>query len=181
MVAALIWAGLASGAAVRRVSTRGATVIIRYTPYGIPHIQATTYEGAGLGYGYGSPSRKDNLCTIADELRDGRRPALDVLRAERHLSTSTGNGIVRRTSTRTSSSSRCIDSGVMQQAVLAVPPPTGVGQPVRQLIEGYVQGYNRYLASVGGSKGVPDSSLPGQAVGPPDHHRQNVISVLLSC
>ncbi len=42
-----------------------ATVLIRRTSYGIPHIQATTYAGAGEGYGYAFA--QDDICTMAED------------------------------------------------------------------------------------------------------------------
>src|SRR3954452_2374685 len=37
---------------------------IRRTAYGIPHIEAKTWEG--LGYGYGYAFAQDDICTMAD-------------------------------------------------------------------------------------------------------------------
>lgn len=41
-------------------------VSITYTPYGIPHITATTYRALGFGIGYAQAS--DNLCTLAEQI-----------------------------------------------------------------------------------------------------------------
>lgn len=40
--------------------------------------------------------------------------------------------------------------------------PGAVGSRLRELISGYVAGYNRYLASVGGPAGVPDPTCRGK-------------------
>src|SRR5204863_10148206 len=37
---------------------------VRRTTHGIPHVQASDWDG--LGYGYGSAFAQDNLCQIAD-------------------------------------------------------------------------------------------------------------------
>ena len=58
-------------------------VEIRRTSHGIPHIKAQDFDGVGYGYGYAFA--QDNLCEIADTLRDGRRRALALLRARREL------------------------------------------------------------------------------------------------
>src|SRR5262249_27928013 len=39
----------------------------------------------------------------------------------------------------------------------------GLNRQIRQIQAGYVRGYNKYLASVGGSKGVPDPTCRGKA------------------
>ena len=41
-------------------------VSITYTPFGIPHIEAKTYNA--LGYGIGYVQASDNLCTLAEQL-----------------------------------------------------------------------------------------------------------------
>jgi acyl-homoserine-lactone acylase len=41
-------------------------VSITYTPFGIPHIEAKTYNA--LGYGVGYVQARDNLCTLAEQL-----------------------------------------------------------------------------------------------------------------
>src|SRR4051812_35482731 len=38
---------------------------IRRTAYGIPHIEARSYTGAGFGYGYAFA--QDNICPIAED------------------------------------------------------------------------------------------------------------------
>ena len=50
-----------------------------------------------------------------------------------------------------------IDSGVVQRLAQALSPAE------KQVEAGYVQGYNAYLAHVGGSAGVPDPTCRGQA------------------
>src|SRR5206468_12211319 len=46
--------------------------------------------------------------------------------------------------------------------MLAEPPPLGPEPAVLQDVQGYAEGYNRYLSDVGGSSGVPDPRCQGQ-------------------
>jgi acyl-homoserine-lactone acylase len=55
-----------------------------------------------------------------------------------------------------------IDSGIVNQ-LADQPPPLGPDAQVKALAAGYVDGYNRYLASVGGAAGIPDPRCRGAA------------------
>src|SRR5205823_615284 len=55
----------ASAQAAPRQRAKRPTVVIHRTSYGIPRIQATTYLGAGEGYGYAFA--QDDLCTMAND------------------------------------------------------------------------------------------------------------------
>ena len=39
---------------------------VRWTSYGIPHVQASNW--GGLGYGYGYAFARDNVCTLAEDV-----------------------------------------------------------------------------------------------------------------
>src|SRR5207302_1230236 len=54
-----------------------------------------------------------------------------------------------------------IDSGVIDH-LLSLPPPRGLEPAAKQTVAGYVAGYNRYLADVGGSRGVRDPTCRGK-------------------
>jgi acyl-homoserine-lactone acylase len=162
-------AGLALVAVVAAVatisaSTAGAsapsrpTVVIRWTSYGIPHIEATTYEGAGEGYGYAFA--QDDICTMANDYL--------TVTAQRSKWFGPDGTYQQRGNSVTVSNldsdfffQRIIDSGIVPK-LLARKPPYGPLPGVRELVAGYVQGYNRYLASVGGSKGIPDARCRGR-------------------
>ena len=130
MVVALV-AGLTSPAQGQPIGTT-----IRYTEHGIPHIIASNH--LGLGYGYGYASAKDNLCVLADTYLTvaGRRSrffgqdgpansgvgsASNNLNSDLHFQRINGSGVVDRYARSAS-------------------------RPVRDLVRGYVNGYNRYLA-----------------------------------
>jgi len=129
---------------------------IAWTAYGIPHITASNF--GSLGYGYGFALASDDLCTMANGYVtvEGQR--------SRYFGPS-----VSIPMTTTSN----LDSDIFWQSVIGrhvIPRlltiktgPGAIGPQLRQLISGYVAGYNRYLASVGGSAGVPDPTCRGQA------------------
>jgi acyl-homoserine-lactone acylase len=132
-------------------------VIVRRTPYGIPHIWATTYEGMGEGYGYAFA--QDDLCTIANDYItvDGQRsrffgPTGTYLQG--------GNGVTVSNLDSDFFFQQIIDSHIIDK-LLAKPPPLGPANQIKEGVAGYVKGYNRYLASVGGSRGVPDPRCRG--------------------
>jgi acyl-homoserine-lactone acylase len=135
----------------------GERVVIRRTAHGVPHIEASSYRG--LGYGYGFAFARDNICTIAD----------DYITVNAERSRWFGP---RGTSDRLTGRSRnldsdvfwrhIIDSGVVER-LLARRPPQGESVPARQLVRGYVSGYNAYLRRVGGARHVPDPRCRGRA------------------
>jgi acyl-homoserine-lactone acylase len=118
------------------------------TTYGIPHITASNF--GSLGYGYGFAIASDDLCTLAN-----------------------GYLTVEGQRSRYFGQRRNLDSDIFWQSVidrrviprlLAVRTGPGAVRPqLRELIAGYVAGYNGYLASVGGSAGIPDPTCRGQA------------------
>jgi acyl-homoserine-lactone acylase len=132
-------------------------VIVRRTAYGIPHIWATTYEGMGEGYGYAFA--QDDLCTIANDYItvDAQRsrffgPSKTYLQG--------GNGVTVSNLDSDFFFQQIIDSHIIDK-LLAKPPPLGPAKQIQDGVAGYVKGYNRYLASVGGSRGVPDARCRG--------------------
>jgi len=135
------------------------TVTIRRTAHGIPHITARTF--AGVGYGYGFAFAQDNLCTMAEDYvtvagQRSRWFGPDGTYEQR------GNG----TTVKNLDSDfywRAIDSSGIIDRLVAKRPPLGPGPEVRSMLSGYVAGYNRYLRSVGGSRGVPDPRCRGKA------------------
>lgn len=146
----------AAGDAGRR-GGHGLAADIRYTEYGIPHIKAKDF--AGLGYGFGYAAATDNICVLAETyltVGAGR---------SRHLGPDApGNSAFG--SARTSLSSdlyfqQVNDSRVVERAI-AAPPPQGPRREVRDIIRGYVAGYNRYLRETGVA-GISDPACRGAA------------------
>jgi acyl-homoserine-lactone acylase len=147
----------AASLAAHTTSTTRYFAEIRRTEYGIPHILARDY--AGLGYGYGYAFAQDNLCTMADRVVTlrGKRSAYfgaaddsgDTLGA----STTNLNSDIYYRGLR--------KSGVVHR-LLAHPAPLGPTQQARQLVDGYVAGYNRYLRDTGVAH-LPDPTCRGQS------------------
>src|SRR5436190_3051184 len=149
----------ASGAGARKAATVRAaqtdpSVTIRRTEHGIPHIEADTFTGAGYGYGYAFA--QDNLCVMAEDY-----VTVDAQRSRffgpNGSYVQRGNGISSNNLNSDFFFQQINDSHVIDD-LLAKPPPVGPQQEVRDLVRGYVGGYNRYLSDVGGTDGVPDKS-----------------------
>jgi len=151
-------AGRDQAAAGQAGGVRYRATIVR-TAYGVPHITARGFGSLGFGYGFALAS--DDLCTMAQ--------AYVTVAGERSrffgpaaTGQEPGGGQVSN-----------IDSDIFWRSVigrqviprlLAVRTGPGAVEPrVRQLMTGYVAGYNSYLASVGGARGVPDPVCRGRA------------------
>jgi acyl-homoserine-lactone acylase len=137
---------------------------IRRTAYGIPHILASDY--GSLGYGYGYAFAEDNLCVLADRvvtLRGERSryfgPAADAndpFAGDEGPPSNLASDVYYR---------GVRQSGVVQR-LLARPAPLGPTAELRQMVDGYVAGYNRYLRDTGVAH-LPDPTCRGKAwVGP---------------
>jgi acyl-homoserine-lactone acylase len=147
-LAAGVLAGAGQAAAKPAASGPQYQATIVRTAFGIPHITARSF--GSLGYGYGFALASDNLCTMASGYItvEGQ--------SSRYLGATAGN----------------LDSDFFWQSVIdrrVIPRllavragPGAIGPRLRQLVSGYVAGYNRYLASVGGPKGVPDPTCRGK-------------------
>jgi acyl-homoserine-lactone acylase len=145
-------------------SDNGYSAEIRRTEYGIPHIVASDY--GGLGYGYGYAFAQDNLCVMADRVV--------TLRGERsryYGPTGDPNDPLSDEEGATSNlASDIFYQGLRQAGVvrrlLARPAPLGPTAEIRQMVDGYVAGYNRYLRDTGVAH-LPDPTCRGKAwVGP---------------
>ncbi|SFP97697.1 acyl-homoserine-lactone acylase [Amycolatopsis arida] len=153
--AALVTVGLVAAPAVAAPASGQA--IIRYTEHGVPHILAGDVAGAGYGYGYAAA--KDNLCALADiYLTVGAERS-------RHLGPdgagNDGLGSARGNLTSDLHFQRIIDSGVVER-LAALPAPAGPRREVREIVAGYVRGYNRHLAETP-PESVTDPACRGAA------------------
>lgn len=127
---------------------------IRWTTGGVPHILAGDWGSLGFGYGY--VFAQDNICTMADDY-----VTVSAQRSQYFGPTATyvqrGNGTTVTNLDSDVFYQHLSDSGVTQ--VLA----RGLDPRLRLLDDGYVRGYNHYLASVGGAAGIKDPACRGQA------------------
>jgi acyl-homoserine-lactone acylase len=131
---------------------------IRRTAYGIPHIEARSY--VGLGYGYGYAFAQDNICTMAETYVtvDGQRsrwfgPQGSYLQR--------GNDVAVNNLDSDFFFKQIIDSRKVE-SLLAQKPPQGIVREGKQVVRGYVTGYNKYLSDIGGARGVKDPACRGK-------------------
>jgi acyl-homoserine-lactone acylase len=141
-------------------SDQGYSAEIRRTEYGIPHIVASDH--GGLGYGYGHAFAQDNLCVMADRVV--------TLRGERSRyfgPTADPNDPLADEEGATSNLASDIyyrglrQAGVVRQ-LLARPAPLGPTAELRQMVDGYVAGYNRYLRDTAVAH-LPDPTCRGKS------------------
>lgn len=135
----------------------GRPVVIRYTEHGVPHITADDWRG--LGYGYGYASATDNLCVLADAYLTVRAERSRLLGPD--APADTGLGVAGDSLTSDLYFQRLKDSRTVERLV-AQPPPRGPEPEVRQLVDGYVRGYNRYVAETGAA-GADGPACRGKA------------------
>jgi len=133
-------------------------VTIRTTEYGIPHIEAKDF--GSLGYGYGHEVASATICTLAD--------AYTTVRAQRsrYFGPSNSYVFVGNGATVNNLNSdfffQQINDEKRIEKMMRRPAPYGPSDDVRQIARGYVDGYNRYLEDVGGSKGISDPNCKGK-------------------
>jgi acyl-homoserine-lactone acylase len=134
-------------------------VTITRTEYGIPHIKAKNF--GSLGYGYGYAFAQDNLCTMAADYItvEGKRSKWFGPDASYQMR---GNGV-----TVSNLDSDIFWTTIQQthivDTLLARPAPYGPTAQIKQAVQGYVDGYNRWLHDVGGARGVTDPACHGKA------------------
>jgi acyl-homoserine-lactone acylase len=121
------------------------TAEIDRTEYGIPHVLAHDY--GSLGYGYGYAFAQDNLCTMAERVVTLRGEQSRYFGAtEDNLASDTYYQGINQ-------------SGLVPR-LLAQPTPLGPTAQLRQMVAGYVAGYNRYLRATGVAH-LPDPTCRG--------------------
>lgn len=134
----------------------GLSAKIRRSDYGIVHVEATDYKSLGFGYAYAFA--QDNLCAIADSYVtvNGERSKYFGADASWEF---TGNGTVNNNLNSDFFFKLLIAEGRVER-LLAEAPPLGPRPEVREMVSGYVQGYNRFLRDVG-VENLPDASCRG--------------------
>ncbi|RZL98891.1 MAG: penicillin acylase family protein [Variovorax sp.] len=135
-----VGSGNGGGVATSRYSAE-----IRRTEMGVPHVKAATWSGAGYGYGYAQA--QDNLCTMADSFL--------TYRGERSRYF---GGEAQAVYDSTIARPRNIDSDFFHRHVLAadVVDAMAAAQPerLRQLVDGFAAGYNRYVSEARAGNGA---------------------------
>ncbi|MEA2450326.1 MAG: acyl-homoserine-lactone acylase [Thermoleophilaceae bacterium] len=139
-------------------SALAARAEIRRTAHGIPHIQAKDYRGIGFGYGYAFA--QDDICPIAEQYVtvNGERSRYFGPDGSYLLR---GNGFESNNLNSDFFWQQVKDSKVID-GLLARKPPFGPKAAIKRGVRGYVAGYNRYLADIGGPQNIPDESCRGK-------------------
>ncbi|CAN5738911.1 penicillin acylase family protein [soil metagenome] len=136
----------------------GYEATIRRTAFGIPHILAPSWGDLGFGYGYAFA--EDNLCTAADfyvTVRGDRSRFFGPTGSW----TFSGNGTNHR-NLESDAYFRAVNASGRIEELLDQPPPHGPVDDLRAGVAGYVAGYNRYLADIGGPDGIDDPACSGE-------------------
>ncbi|RZS41269.1 acyl-homoserine-lactone acylase [Herbihabitans rhizosphaerae] len=120
------------------VDGHGLSALIRTTEYGLPHIVARDYAGAGFGQGY--VAARDHQCVIGE--------GMVSLAGERSRyfgpEGSPTNTLVRaRTNLSSDAYFRALEDNVRR--LVDAPAPLGPQQGVRDMVRGYALGYNKFL------------------------------------
>ena len=128
---------------------------ISWTAYGVPHIRARSWYGAGYGHGYAFA--RDNLCTFAETvvtLRAKRSryfgPEGDYTAVSYQVTNLNSDFFWQRVKDQ-----RIVENGIARR------PPLGPSARSRALVRGYAAGYNRYLADTGVDR-LPDPRCRGK-------------------
>ena len=144
-----------SGASAQDPTEYSAT--IRRDSFGVPHVVGDSFDDVAFGIGYAFA--EDNICTAAD--------FTVTVNGERSrwfgpdgTWTFHGNGTVNNNLDSDIHYTAVNESGVIEE-LLALDPPNGPLPEVRSGIAGYVAGFNRYLADVGGPEGITDPRCRG--------------------
>ena len=128
-----------------------ASVQIRRTTFGVPHILAK--DERGLGYGIGYAYGQDNLCLLADEV-------LTVNGERSRYHGSQGTTVDRRNNLDSDLFFTWLNTPAAVDDFLQAQPAA-----VRALLDGYASGYNRVLAERR-AQGLPSECGDGAGVRP---------------
>ena len=143
VVCATVLAALAAAAPAAHARLQAT---IRWASHGVPHILAKDW--AGLGYGYGSALASQTLCTIADSYVTVRAQRSRFFGPDASWKFH-GNGTTNNNLNSDFFFQRIIDAKTVE-GLIAQPPPAGPLPQVKEIVRGYVAGYNRQLRTSGG-------------------------------
>lgn len=133
----------------------GAT--IRTTEYGIPRIVADNWQGLGFGYGYALA--KENICSMADIYTTIRGERSKYFGPDEDWQL-TGNGYTFKNLQADFAHKRVIAEKTIPE-LLKLKAPKGPKPQVKQVVTGYVKGYNRWLKQTGVNK-IQDTTCKGK-------------------
>lgn len=130
---------------------------IQTTAHGVPHITANDYASVGFGAGY--VYARDAICEIA-----GRFVTVNAQRSLYFGPDAIAPEGLNNHPTNLQNDffwQRVLNQKIVEKE-LALPPPLGPSPSTRALIQGYVAGYNKYLADTGVNQ-LPDPRCKGAA------------------
>lgn len=157
--ALLIAAALLAVVGLAADAPGGRVQIIR-TAYGIPHVVAGSWAGAGYGEGYAFA--QDDLCVLAEDVvtLSGQRSAW--FGPDAHV-TDPAAGLDTTNLDSDFFYAGLNASGVVQRLLAGTDGSPAPSADARQLVAGYAAGYDAYLAHVGGPAGITDPACRGAA------------------
>jgi acyl-homoserine-lactone acylase len=117
---------------------------IRYTSYGVPHIKAENFKGAGYGYGYAFA--KENICLYAEELV--------TLHGERAKHFGLAGGYLGQLGDTFANVDSDFFYKLLFTPALAAKIKAASSQDAQDLTSGFMAGYNRYVKEAGAT-GLP--------------------------
>ncbi|MCB0828772.1 MAG: penicillin acylase family protein [Solirubrobacterales bacterium] len=132
-------------------------VTIRTTEGGVPRIIAGNFRG--LGYGYGFALAKENICSMAQIYTTVRGDRSKYFGPDEEWML-TGNGIPYTNLESDFAHRRIINNGSLDR-ILSEDPPNGPSPEIKNVVAGYVKGYNRYLERKGVDN-LPDETCKGE-------------------
>lgn len=109
---------------------------IRWTDFGVPHIKADNLESMSFGVGYAFA--RDNICILADQIIKYNSERAKYFGPDRVVGSGDSEHLINDFGYLT--------VGIRKQAEQGYPMLTA---NTRALTEGYVKGYNKYLADTG--------------------------------
>ncbi|WP_347334340.1 penicillin acylase family protein, partial [Ralstonia pseudosolanacearum] len=135
--------GTAHGSRWDTPSDTGLSAEIRRTGFGIPHIRANDY--AGLGFGMAYAYAQDNLCLLADQVV--------TVNGERAKTFGPDGTATVSFKSIPNTRSDAFFKGIVDAAALR-DGYARMSPEARELLRGYIAGYNRYL------KDTPPADFP---------------------
>lgn len=148
-----------TGAAIPTGTAGRYDVTIARTEYGIPHIKAKDVRS--LGYGYAQALAEDNVCTVAEAYVTANGERSRYFGADQTYEIR-GNGSRAKNLNSDLFYQRIKDQGTVER-LAKVPAPVGPKPEILDALDGYVDGWNAWLRSKGGTNGIPDPTCRGKA------------------
>lgn len=123
---------------------------IRWTSYGIPHIKANDWGSVSFGFGYAYS--KLNACGLADQLMMFRSERAKYYGPDKVPGSGDNLNVISD-----------LFYKAMDMIPLAQKRYTALSEQSRTIIDGFIAGYNHYLATAGTAR-LPCASQPGASV-----------------